>query len=254
MDHPQCPYFALDASLAHHLGGDGYGSGRWASSNASGGARRDSVRVPWGVLARGWKLLQFGYCGMSRRVVYCQYIPHGAFVVDSDTRLQIRKLIANDKTLNLSAIAKRIGISRERVRQIVNQEGLAVQRGVVGYRPRRNARPPAPRVLTGGVGARLDCTVVGTISELLVAADLAARGYKVFFPLVRTAACDMVIMDSDGENVQRIEVRSGHRRVDRKGIAYATNPKSDKARCDRYAIVITGEPVFYRPKFNDSEG
>jgi hypothetical protein len=153
------------------------------------------------------------------------------------TRERVRQLVKDEPTLNLSDIARRVGVSRERVRQLVESEGLAPPLGVVGYKP----RSPASRVITGGVPTPINHTVAGTIAELLVAADLSARGLIVFFPLVRTAACDLMTLDRSG-HVERIEVRCGHR----SGKRVVFNQK-DKSKSDRRAVVITGEPVIYEP-------
>jgi hypothetical protein len=155
------------------------------------------------------------------------------------TRERVRELVVSDPELNLSGIAERIGVSRERVRQIATEEGLAVARGVVGYRPRPR-RPPASRVITGGVPVEITHTVAGTIGELLVAADLMARGFVVFAPIARhTASCDLIALVSG--TPERIEVRCAKRREGK--LRYP----APKARFDRLALVVTGETVTYLP-------
>ena len=153
-------------------------------------------------------------------------------------------MVRNQPELTMSDIARVLDISRERVRQIVAGEGLTVRRGHkgIGERTPRPPGPPMSRVQTGGVAVPISHTVAGTIGELMAAADLTARGFVVFFPLVRTAQCDLVALDREG-NVQRIEVRCGHR--GQKGrVVYS---QKDRSRTDRYAIVITGEPIVYDP-------
>lgn len=163
-------------------------------------------------------------------------------MTEKTTRELVRALVRDEPSLNLTDIAARIGVSRERVRQIATEEGLGVPRGVVGYRPRKAAGPPVARVTTGGVPVKITQTVAGTIAELLVAADLSARGFVVFFPLVRSAICDLVALRRDVELPLRIEVRSGHRSGQR--IVYSTKTNSP---AEHHAVVITGEPVVYRP-------
>ena len=156
---------------------------------------------------------------------------HGA-----TTRERVRELVAAGPTLNLSGIAERLGVSRERVRQIVTQESLVVAKGVVGYRPRpkRESQPETGYLCE---------TAKGTVGELLVAADLTARGLVVFFPLVRTAECDLVALARRGKP-ERIEVRCAKRRG---GVVRFSKP--DTAGYDRLAIVVPGEPVRYEPPF-----
>lgn len=158
----------------------------------------------------------------------------------STTREQVRALIRDEPMLNLAGIARRVGVSRERVRQIAEEEGLVAPKGVVGVHVHR---PPVARLITGGVSVPLSSTVVGTIGELLAAADLAARGFMVFFPLVRTGACDLITLNRSGKT-ERIEVRCGHRKDGKVRYSFA-----DRSKSDRHAIVITGEPVTYSPPF-----
>lgn len=163
---------------------------------------------------------------------------------EKTTREKVRELFAAEPNLNLSDIAERIGVSRERVRQIAAGENLGIPRGVQGYRRRgRKAGPPASRVITGGVPCKVNSTVAGTIGELLVAADLSARGYIVFFPLVRSAICDLVALHPRVKAALRIEVRCGHRSGER--IVYSTKSNSP---AEHHAVVVTGEPVIYKPE------
>lgn len=159
------------------------------------------------------------------------------------TREMIREIVSSEPHLNQSEIAARVGVSRERVRQIVSEEEFAVPRGIRGVMPRqgRASRIPQSRVRTGGVVMPINHTTAGTISELLAAADLTARWYVVFFPLVRTAICDLVVIGLQG-SVERIEVRSGHRYDGR--VVWS---RPDASKSDRRAIVLSGEPVHYDP-------
>ena len=162
-------------------------------------------------------------------------------VDEENGRRRILALFASGegKGLNMAQIARLVGLSRERVRQITTQEGL-IEPGPSPV-PRTG---PQPRVITGGVPVSLSHTVVGSIGELLAAADLMARGRMVFFPLVRTGACDLLTLDKQGR-VERIEVRCGKRAGERVTYAFA-----DKSQSDRRAIVLTGEPVRYEPSLD----
>jgi hypothetical protein len=103
-----------------------------------------------------------------------------------------------------------------------------------------------PRVRTGGVDVPVSAVTAGTISELLVAADLMARGYVVYFPLMkRTAHVDLIATPSNPDRLPlRIEVRSGT--IGARGqVRYA---KKADSRADHHAVVMTGEPVHYKPE------
>jgi len=145
--------------------------------------------------------------------------------------------------------AQRLGVSRQRINQVCKALGITLPHGqALGYRlppvkTQIRKNPPLSRVVTGGVPVPLSRTVAGTIGELLVAADLMARRFWVFFPLVRSTACDLIGMDRAGRT-EKIEVRCG-KRVDGR-IVYA---RADEDRSDRRAIVVTGEPVIYAPPF-----
>lgn len=152
----------------------------------------------------------------------------------SDTRVKLAELAAANPLWNLSDLARALGVSRERVRQLANDLGLGVPRGVTGYKPR------AKRPVARAVGYLCE-TAKGTAGELLVAADLTTRGFAVFFPLVRTTRCDLIAMDGQG-NLERIEVRCGRRR----GGSLRVNRPTRK-HFDRLAVVVAGEPIAYEP-------
>ncbi len=134
------------------------------------------------------------------------------------------------------------GVSRQRVHQILRKEGLDVPT----ERELRAARGivvrPVSRMPIEGPTVHITASAAGTISELMVAADLTTRGWTVFFPLVRTAKCDLLVLSADGTQTRRIEVRSGKRF--RTSLAYNAKPTDTR---DHYAIVLSGEPVIFNP-------
>jgi hypothetical protein len=84
--------------------------------------------------------------------------------------------------------------------------------------------------------------VVGSISELLAAVDLMARGWKVYRPLAISRGHDLI-----GEKngiLKTFEVRSANRNKEG-GIRFTIK---EACTSDHYALVITGEPVQYRPE------
>lgn len=163
-----------------------------------------------------------------------------------EARERIVALLKADPSLTQSELARRVGVTKQRVSQLVKKVGL--QAGV--YEKPRDlngeripAGPPRIMVQTSVDTGPVNATVAGTIAELVVAADLLARGWQVFFPMVRTTKCDLLATDKTGERVIRVEVRSG-RRVGES----ITFLKKDKAVCDHYAIVVPREPVTYKPE------
>jgi hypothetical protein len=154
---------------------------------------------------------------------------------------QLIAALAADSTLTAKALSEKFGVSRQRVYQLLKASGLKTGNPYLIYRPRQ-AASPCPRLLTGGVPVRISHSAAGTVSEMLVAADLLARGWHVFFPLVRTTRHDLIATSRDGCRLLRIEVRSGIRR--RGAVLFA---KKENAACDHYGVVVTGEPTFYQP-------
>lgn len=162
-----------------------------------------------------------------------------------EARERIVALLKADPSLTQSELARRVGVSKQRVSQILYSAGL--QAGSYQFPRDANGRritsPPRIMVETGMDIDPVNATVAGTIAELVVAADLLARGWQVFFPMVRTTKCDLLATDKTGERVIRVEVRSG-RRVGES----ITFLRKDKAVCDHYAIVLPREPVTYKPE------
>lgn len=161
------------------------------------------------------------------------------------TRERLRDLVAAEPQLHQSQLATRLGVTPERVRQLLTAEGLTVPRAY----PRGGGGTMQARLRTGGAPVRVHATVGGAVGELLAAADLMARGYTLFLPITRIGWCDLVAIGGGGA-VERIEVRSGRRGAGE--TIYWNHP--DESRSERRAIVLTGEPVVYDPPFPGDAG
>jgi hypothetical protein len=162
---------------------------------------------------------------------------------DNGARAEILAIRESNPNASASDIAREIGISRQYVYTILRTLGLQINVG--GYRP-RGRKFAQPRVVTGGVTAAITHTTAGTIGELLVAADLMARGFVVFHPLVRSKAlCDLITQDQRGLT-ERIEVKCG-KKISNGKLQFN---KPSNSHHDRLAIVITGETVKYIPPFS----
>lgn len=82
----------------------------------------------------------------------------------------------------------------------------------------------------------------GTIGELLVSADLLARGYAVFRAMSPACPCDLIAMRSS--EVTRVEVRTGS--VSTAGTLSTSLQPKDDGRFDVLAVAVAGQ-VGYLP-------
>ena len=168
-------------------------------------------------------------------------------------REKFQSLVAAGKTAR--DISDEVGLSRQRVHILAKQMGLTLANGTRqgwlsqmeywrnNHHRRGERAPPVPRVVTGGVLVKLTTHAVGRVAELLVAADLVARGWDVFLPLSITTTNDLVAV-KDGK-IKTFEVRCA-KRVGGK-IVFG---RKISLESDHYALVVTGDPVIYRPAFD----
>jgi hypothetical protein len=152
----------------------------------------------------------------------------------------VRRLAAEGKPAG--AIAAELGISRQYVYQMASVHGISVPRA--GWRHVQRSGPvqPVARVMTGGVSVPVNATVAGSIGELLVTADLLARGWFVYAPVIRQRHHDLIA--SKGNRLVTIEVRSAVRSGPDGCVRFN---RTSVNKSDAYALVVTGEPVIYRP-------
>jgi len=169
------------------------------------------------------------------------------------SRESIRQWREKDPEVTAKEMSIALGISSQRVAQHLVALGLPTRtRKSYPIGPRlidydmSKRKPPAPRIITGGTLVASNSTATGTVSELLVAADLTARGYTVYLPILRHSAhCDLIALRQGAEdNPITIEVRSGRRRTVDGTISYTKNVES---LATHHAVVVTGEPVIYHP-------
>ena len=159
----------------------------------------------------------------------------------TDITERVRALADQGRTA--AEIADDLKISRQRVYYVVRHADIKLDK----YQDRRlrRAQTIVPRIVTGGILVPLSSTAGGTIAELLVAADLLARGWQPYIPLVRHRGHDLIACRNG--HVITIEARAGHRGK-AGAIVFATNPRDHS---DVYAVVCTGEPVVYSPLLPD---
>jgi hypothetical protein len=155
------------------------------------------------------------------------------------TREKVLALHVAEPSLNRSEIAKRLGVSRQRVSAIVATEGITTETGKrgIGGRPRTTGEDD--------VGTKTRDEIVtpsGTspsAAVLLAAADLARRGYAVFSPITKSPPCELVAIDGSGRAEQIVVERKRG-----KAVRYDT-PENDRKM--RRALILTDEPVQYLP-------
>lgn len=155
---------------------------------------------------------------------------------------QIREMAAAG--LSAGAIADELGVSRQYIHQIAKRAGISLPHSTRG-RVAPGSKLVVPRIQTGGVSAKVTHSVAGSIAELLVAADLMARGWRVFMPVLSSKGHD-IIGEKEGRLVT-FEVRSAQRNASGKLIY---QKKSD-SESEHYGLVVTGEPVAYDPPLPD---
>jgi len=89
-------------------------------------------------------------------------------------------------------------------------------------------------------------TVRGAVSELIVCADLLARGYEVFRAQSPTCSCDLVVQANG--RLFRIEVRSATRNLN--GTLAYTWSVHDQSRSDILAAVEPDGRITYVPEID----
>lgn len=152
-----------------------------------------------------------------------------------------RETLAQLSDLSAGAIARKLGVTRQAVYLASERFGIPLPRYHLEHTRRGSATVPVARVTTGGVQAPINHSVAGSICELLVAADLMARGWAAFMPVIASKGHDLIGVKDD--LVITIEVRSAYRNAAGK-LIFAKKPD---CRSAHYALCVTGEPVAYEP-------
>ena len=65
---------------------------------------------------------------------------------------------------------------------------------------------------------------MGAISELIISVDLLKNGYNVFRAMSPSCPCDLVVFK--GDNIKRVEVKTGYRNIKTNNIVYPTPANS----------------------------
>jgi hypothetical protein len=106
----------------------------------------------------------------------------------SSAREQIIRILQSVTDISAAELGRRVGVSRERVRQILKDLGYPTARGK--GRPFGSMLPAR----SDGDGTRLTLPAAAR----LAAEDLLSKGYATFVPLTATRACDLVAVGPGG--------------------------------------------------------
>jgi hypothetical protein len=156
------------------------------------------------------------------------------------TRERIIALVKEEPHLNQTEIAEHVGVKRQRVSQIIADEGLSVPRAKRGVASRKLAAEDSRAPSSDAVPAHL-AAAGRMVGVLVAAADMMVRGFTVFLPVTQTAACDFLAMDSRGQ-IERVSVRKARRAGEE-----IRDDDPIRGGTDRRALILTDEPVRYEP-------
>jgi hypothetical protein len=152
---------------------------------------------------------------------------------------KIRDLAAQG--MSISAIAGRLKYTRQHISALCKRFDIPHVRGERKYEWRK-PREPKPTVLaTAGLTVPPSKHLRGAVAEILVAADLLARGYLVYRAVCGVRGHDVIA--TNGSAILTFEVRTARRRMDGKVVYSRTN----NCGSSHHAIVLPGEPILYEP-------
>lgn len=120
------------------------------------------------------------------------------------SRDKLRELLRRNPDLTTLEAVNALGISRQRLHQLVRSEGVQLKDARM-----KEASSPLP--ILAHVSAKVGPKAAGGISELLVAVDLLRRGLDVYQSMTTGGQCDLVAINRVTERVLRIEVKSAKR-------------------------------------------
>lgn len=155
-------------------------------------------------------------------------------------REKLRALLRKNPEVTTLEAVHELGISRQRLHQLVRSEGVTLRDGRVKFAEPSTSLDSPP---LAHINTRVGPKAAGGISELIVAIDLLRRGLDVYQSMTTGGQCDLVAINRLTEKVVRVEVKSAQRNG--KGrilcVVGLTN------RFDVLAKVLPGGEIFYEP-------
>lgn len=121
------------------------------------------------------------------------------------SRDKLKKLIAKNPKITAREAAEHLGVSRQRLYQILKTEGVILARPTtILSRPVEIAKEKLSK------HEGLPPYVVGEMNELLVAIDLLKLGYDVYRSITGRGLCDLVAVHRVNGSATRIEVKTAY--------------------------------------------
>ena len=155
-------------------------------------------------------------------------------------RQKFLDFIEANPSASQSDAAVALGVTRQRISQLCNAEGIKMERPAGG---RCRSAPPANKTIMGRDRERFigtaGNTTIGALCEVAVCADLLDRGIHVFRSMSPDSPCDLVALL--GGVPFRVEVKCS--RKDRTG--NVVRPNSIPERYDVLACVLPGPCIYY---------
>jgi len=144
----------------------------------------------------------------------------------------------------LAIIGAEVGVTHEYVRQVLSARGLrtkAVRAPFVGSRRPKEKKPPIPTVTWSNSGEiALGKGDIGTITELLVCADLVRMGHDIYRAVNHSSPADLIVFANG--RAYRVEVKSAQM----KGNCVASGIGAVE-KYDILARVLPDGKIFYLP-------
>jgi hypothetical protein len=166
------------------------------------------------------------------------------------TRERVQTLRTENPDLPASTIAEQLGVSKERVRQLLKSLGLpTVTSSSFKANGQRQEYVYGVGMYNGAGEARnrrLPPAHVGAWAEYVVIADLIWRGFDVFRSTSYTNKCDLIASSRTTGKTVRVECRSGIKRANG-NLGYC---KPEGQHYDVLAVVSQGGAVAYSPENN----
>lgn len=125
--------------------------------------------------------------------------------MQDSSRDKLRKLISRNPKITAREAAEKLGVSRQRLYQILKTEGIVLARPTtILSRPVEKVKEKFSK------HEGLPPYVVGEMNELLVAIDLLKLGYDVYRSITGRGLCDLVAVHRVHGNAVRIEVKTAY--------------------------------------------
>lgn len=160
------------------------------------------------------------------------------------TKQRMAEMLRLDPLVSANDLAAALGISRQRVYQLL--PAFELPPGVIRRRPLPGAPKTSDLRLRQNRGPRLSPLAAGTINEMVVAIDLISREIDVFRSVAVIAKFDMIARCRKNGRLLAMEVKTARR--GKKGYLSYPRRRDGIAEGEHYALVFgTGEVLYIPP-------